>query len=170
VRRLAAYLFIDYRGWTEYATAIALLAGFAVAISKGNYDETLTRDVRGSLYASIAGSTAALLGFVLAALAILVALPSSARLGALREHPKWERVPSAFFRASRALLAALILATLGIPLDSATNPWWPYEAAVIVSLVFSISRVVASVVALDQVVFLAQSTPEAPSRIDDPGP
>ena len=107
---------------------------------------------------------------MLAALAILVALPSSERLEALRAHPKWERVPSAFLRASRALLAGLILSTLGIPVDSSRDPWWMYEAAVVVTLVLSLIRVIASVVALDQVVFLAQSTRRERARIVDRGP
>jgi hypothetical protein len=170
VRRLAAYLLIDYRGWTEIASAAVLLVCFALGTTKSNYEETLTEGIRSSLYASLAGSAAALLGFTLAALAILVALPSSERLKALREHPKWERVPSAFFRASRALLVVLILSTVGIPVDSAVDPWRAYEAVVVVSFVFSLIRVAASVVALDQIIFLAQMAPDAPSRIIDPGP
>lgn len=170
MRRIAAYLFIDYRGWTERVVSVVLLVSFALSTTRTNYEETLTQGLRESLYASLAGTAAALLGFVLAALAILVALPSSERLDALRQHPKWERVPTAFFRASRALLAVLVLATLGIPLDSATDPWSPYEAAVVLCLVFSLSRVVASIVALDQIVFLAQAKPENPVGIADAGP
>jgi hypothetical protein len=97
-------------------------------------------------------------------------MPSGERLASLRTHPKWHRVPSAFFRASRALLATLVLCTLGIPLDSAANPWRLYEATVVVGLVFSLVRVIASVVALDQIVSVSQAQQQPAQRVNDPGP
>jgi hypothetical protein len=140
-----------------------------VATTASNFEETLSEETRSTLYCSLAGTTGVLLGFVISALAILVALPSTDRLDALQKHPKWERVPSAYFRASRALVAAVILCTLGIPLDSASDPWKLYEYGTVVVLALALTRVGASLVALDQILAVARA-PATRKPIDDPGP
>lgn len=169
MRKLAAILFIDYRAWFEAALTAALVGGFLIATGGSDFDSTLDDQTRSDLYSSLAGTCAALLGFVLAALAILVALPSSDRLEALKKHPKWPRVPSSYFRASRALLAALILCTLGIPLDSDTDPWQLWEMLTVVALVLAVVRVAAAVVALDQILAVARAGVQT-RKLDDPGP
>jgi hypothetical protein len=169
VRKLAGTLFIDHRGLTEAALAAVLAGGFLIATSASNFDQTLDDKTRSTLYGSLAGTCAALLGFVLAALAILVALPSGDRLDALKRHPKWPRVPSAYFRAARALLATLIVCTLGIALDSANDPWKVWEVLTVVLLSLALTRVTASVVALDQILAVARA-PKPKPPINDPGP
>jgi hypothetical protein len=94
VRRLAANVFIDHRGKLEAVIAVVLVLAFLFATDAKDFTATLDTTRRGALYGSLAGTAGALLGFVLTALAILVALPSSERLEALRSHPKWPRVPS----------------------------------------------------------------------------
>jgi uncharacterized membrane protein len=162
-------LLIDYRAATEVAVALVLIIGFLVAATASNFPETLTSGRRGALYGSLAATSAALLGFVLVALSILIALPSSERTDALRDHPKWERVPSSYFRAARALLAALVLCTLGIALDSAKTAWQLYEAVVVVVLALCLVRVAAAVVALDAIIGVARQRKALTKRIDDPG-
>jgi hypothetical protein len=170
VRRRAGNLFINHRGKLELAVVVALVAAFVVSTTVDNFDETLAEARRGSLYGSLAGTSGALLGFVLAALAILVALPSTERVQALQKHPKWERVPQAYFRAARALLAALVLCTLGIALDSAKAPWKLYEVAAVIVLALALVRVAAAVVALDQILAVARNREPRAHRIEDPGP
>lgn len=102
VRRLSGNLFIDHRGKLELVVVAVLVAAFMLATGVGNFDETLNDQRRGAMYGSLAGTAGALLGFTLAALAILVTLPSRERIESLREHPKWPRAPSAYFRAARA--------------------------------------------------------------------
>jgi hypothetical protein len=171
VRRLAGKLFIDYRLLTELAAVALLLAGFLVAAHSGDYVSTLTKPTRASLYSSLTGTTAALLGFALTALAILVALPSTDRMEALRKHPRWPRVPGAYLRAAAALLAALVLCTLGIPLDSAKDPWRIYEAVTVALLALALVRVIGAVIALDQVLSVArQRKPRTTGQVNDPGP
>lgn len=167
-RQVSAYLFIDYRGWTEAICATVLVAVFLIASGASNFEETLAKSVRAALYGSLAGTSGALLGFVLAALAILVALPSTERLEALRDHPKWPRVPSSYLRAARVLLAAVVLCSLGIPLDSAKEPWKVYEVAVVVVLALALVRVTAAVVALDQVVSVARTRKTRTTPVIDP--
>lgn len=149
---------------------VGLVGVFLWRTGASNFDETLKEGRRGQLYGSLAGTAGALLGFVLAALSILVALPSTERIEALRNHPSWPRVPSSYFRAAGALLLVLILCTLGIPLDSAKTPWVEYEVAVVAALAWALARVVAAVVALDQILTVArQRKPSRTSSINDPG-
>jgi hypothetical protein len=157
VRRLAANLFLDRRVRTELVVVALLVGAFLLSTGASNFDATLSKDLRSMMYDPLSAATAALLGFVLAALAVLVALPSTERMGKLQAHPKWHLVPSAYFRASRALLAALVLCLLGLPLDSGENPWVPYEVVVVVVLSLALARVVAAVVALDQILAVAQA-------------
>jgi peptidoglycan/LPS O-acetylase OafA/YrhL len=170
VRRLAATIFLDHRRLCETALAVVLTAVFvAISLTATDYPDTLAQGIRTALYPALAGSAAALLGFVLTGLAILVALPSTERIEALRRHPQWELVPSSYFRAARALLSALVLSLLGVALDSSMKPWLPYEAVLVAILALSLSRVTASVVALDQIMAAARA-PAQRNRIDDPGP
>lgn len=171
MRRRAGNLFIDRRGIVEIVGTIVIVVVFLSSTGLDNFDETLSDDRRSTLYGSLAGSAAALLGFVLAALSILVALPSTERIAALKTHPKWPRVPSSYFRASRALLASLVLCTLGIVLDSAREPWIPYETTTVALLGLTLVRVIATVVALDQILSVVrQDAPREKNPIDDPGP
>ena len=168
MRRLAGNLFIDRRGSTEIGGVALLVGAFLLVASERGFEDTLDKGTRLSLYSSLAGTSAALLGFVLAALAILVALPTTDRLEALRGHPKWPRVPSAYLRAARALLAALVLCTLGIALDNSTNGWRLYEVLTVIALGFAFVRVTASVVALDQILAVARLPDTKRKPISDP--
>lgn len=170
MRRQAGNLFIEHRGKVEAVVVVLLTGSFLVVTGAGNFDETLSADRRGQLYTSLAGTAGALLGFVLAALSILVALPSTERIEALREHPSWPRVPSAYFRAARGLLGLLVLCTAGIALDSAKDQWLLYEAVTVAVLALTLVRVTSAVVALDQVLSVARNRDSRQDRIDDPGP
>jgi hypothetical protein len=90
-------------------------------------------------------------------------------MDALREHPRWERVPSAYFRAARALLAAVVLCTLGIAVDSDKSPWQLYEAATVAVLALCLVRVAAVLVALDAIIGVARQHEPLARRVDDPG-
>lgn len=169
MRKLAGILFIDFRGWAEAAIVAAVLGGLAIAASSSKFETTLNEATRSTLYVSLAGTGAALLGFVLTALAILVALPSSERMDALKEHPKWDRVPTAYTRASQALLLMVIVCTLGVAVDGGKTSWrlWEFLSAGAVSL--ALARVTTSLVALDQILAVARA-PKVNGQIDDPGP
>jgi hypothetical protein len=158
MRRLAGTLFIDYRGWTEVALASIVAAGYFLATNAAGFQASLNKGTRAAMYGSLAGTSGALLGFVLAAFAVLTALPTGDRVEALRRHPKWPRVPSAYVRASLALLLAVIVCTLGIALDAGDRAREAYEALTVVVIAFALVRVLASVVALDQILSVANAT------------
>lgn len=171
VRRQAGNLFIEHRNWVEAIAVTVLVGAFLASTLFDNFAETLKDDRRSDIYTSLASTAGALLGFVLAALSILVALPSTERIEALRGHPSWPRVPQSYFRAARALLGAVVFCTLGIPLDSAEQAWLAWEVATVVVLVLALVRVATAVVALDQILVVArQHEPRVERPIDDPGP
>lgn len=169
-RRLAGRLFLDHPRKLDIAVGSVLAAVFLLASNDEDFAQTLTVDLRGSLYGSLAGTSGALLGFTLAALAILVALPSTERLDALREHPRWPAVQGAYFRAGWALLVALIVCTVGMAIDGGTGPCRAYEAVTVAVLGCALIRVAASLVALDQVLLVAGNRTPRQTTIDDPGP
>jgi hypothetical protein len=175
VRRLAGNVFLDHRTKAEAAVVVTLVAAFLLSTATSNFDATLNKNMRAALYDPLSGASGALLGFVLAALAVLVALPSTERIEKLQTHPRWHLVPSAYFRAARGLLASLVLCLLGLPLDSGNQPWVPFEALTVAVLAMALARVTAAVVALDQILAVAQadqrqSAAQTNRVIDDPGP
>lgn len=169
-RRWAGRLLVEHRGKLDVGAAGILAALFLLVSGRKNFDATMSQGLRSSLYGSLAGTSGALLGFTLAALAILVALPSTDRLNALREHPRWSAVQGAYFRAGWALLVALVSCTVGIAVDAGSHPCRAYETVTVAVLGCALIRVAASLVALDQVLIVAGNrTPRRP-HIDDPGP
>lgn len=167
--------FLDHRVRTELAVVVLLSASFLIASGASDFDKTLNSEMRSNLYDPLSAASGTLLGFVLAALAVLVALPSTERIEKLQHHPQWELIPSTYFRAARALLAGLVLCVLGLPLDSGTEPWVAYEVAVVIVLTLSLVRVAAALVALDQILAVAQVDQrrvgaDSSKPIGDPGP
>jgi hypothetical protein len=170
VRTAAASLVVDHRGKLDLAVPVVLAGAYLVSARSRSFDAVLAPTARSSLYGSLAATTGALLGFALTALAILVALPSTERLEALRGHPKWSRVPGSFFRAAWALLLALILCTLGIALDAGSRPARGYETIVVAALGLALVRLVGAVVALNTVMGVARNTSRMRRAVNDPGP
>jgi hypothetical protein len=170
VRRLAGNLAIDHRGKLDLIVLAVLVGGYFVSAQSKSFDVVLAPTTRSSLYGSLATTSGALLGFALMPLAILIALPSTERLEVLRDHPRWERVPRAFFRAAWALLMALILCTLGITLDDGADPAKIYEVITVATLAVAIVRVMGSIIALNHVMIVARNTAPLRKPINDPGP
>jgi hypothetical protein len=169
MRRVAANLAIDHRGKLDLLVPLVLVGAYLASAPSKSFADVLTPGARSSLYGSLAATTGALLGFALTALAILTALPSTERLEALRRHPRWPRLPSAFFRAAWALLIALVLCTLGIALDAgARRPAQAYEAVAVAALALALVRVVGAIIALDAVMGVARNTADLRKPIDDP--
>lgn len=176
MRVLAGKLLLDHRVPVELVFVAVLLGAFALCTGAHNFDATLDLEMRASLYNALSTTAGTLLGFVLAALAVLVALPSSERIVKLQAHPGWHLIPSTYFRASRALLVALVLCLLGLPLDSGDDPWIAYEVAVVLTLSLALIRVMAAGVALDQILTVSGADRQRDAKrsttqtIEDPGP
>jgi hypothetical protein len=170
VRRRAGNLFIEHRGKAELAAVAGLVGAFLLRTGAGNFEETLSAGRRGQLYARSPGRRPPCSG------SCWQPCPSSSRsprLSASRRCAntrRWPRVPGSYFRAARALLYGLLLCTLGIPLDSANEPWLVYEVVAVAVLALALVRVVAAIVALDQILGVArQREPRQTNAIIDPG-
>ena len=173
MRALIGIVFIDFRGITEALITLLLFGAFVAVSGAESFGTTLDEGTRSTLYVSLAGTATALLGFVLTALAILAALPSSDRMRELKDHPKWNRVPSAYIRASQALLLTVVLCTLGVALDSDATPWKLWEFVSVAAVGLALARVATSLAALDLILHVAQADETGPPNgitIDDPGP
>jgi hypothetical protein len=171
MRRLGTNLFIERRRRADVLFVVVFVVGFLVITGAAQFDSDFSPTVRGQLYGSLAATAGALLGFTLAALAILVALPSGDRMEILRAHHSWQRVPGSYFRAAAGLLAAVIVCTLGIGVDAAVQPWVFWEVVSIAILAYALSRVIGAMFALDAVLQVSQQRqPVASGHVDDPGP
>ncbi len=147
-----------------------LLVAFFMVKGADNFEETLSIARRGTLYGSVASTAGALLGFTLAALSILVALPSTERVEALRKHHSWPRVTGSYFRAAGSLGCLLILATVGIALDAAKEPWLFYEVITVALAGFAIVQTSAAVVGLYSILTVARQREPLPGveSVNDP--
>ena len=67
-------------------------------------------------------------------------------------------MPSAYVRASLALLASVVVCTLGIVLDGGTDARQGYEALTVVIVAVRARPRAGSVVALDQILSVASAT------------
>lgn len=100
---LLAYLVLDY--FSDGAVLI------------GRIEPGARRD----LYISLAGTSGALLGFVITSLSILLALPSGKAVDRLRTFGAWRLLTQTLLVAAGLLAGVLVFSTLGIPLDGDTS-------------------------------------------------
>lgn len=170
VRRLVASVAIDHRGKLDATVIVLGVLAYLAAARSRSFPGVLDAATRQSLYSSLATTSGALLGFALTSLAILVALPSTERLDALREHPQWHRVPRSFFRAAWPLFAVLAVCTLGITIDDGALPAKTYETIAAAVVVVALIRVAGALIALDQVMEVTRNTAPLRKTINDPGP
>lgn len=86
---------------------------------------------RGIFYGSLATSAGALLGLIIASLAILLTLDESRdRVKEMRELLAWRILNRTLLTAAAFMAVTLALSTLALALDSSTTPWPSIETAV----------------------------------------
>jgi hypothetical protein len=166
VRFVAARLLLDWP-WRSLAGAVAVTVAcfwYADGREGAQIHALSDQGTREALYASIAGTTGALLGFVLAALTILMALPPGRKIDFLREAPDWPAIPAAFVRAAWLLFGALISFTTLILTDTGTKPSYHWETFAAAMAACAVVAVLGTVVALGSVVRLAVSDKAAQGR------
>lgn len=152
--RLGTFL-IDRYLWTDVAVAAALVGAFllwALTTKATGRAATLPAGTRSAVYISIAATSGALLGFVITALSVLLALPSGRRLSFLRGSKAWPKFPAIFVRAAWALGAATVVFTAAIVVDDDRKPATLMEAIGIVVGSSAVLRVTASVLLLSRLV------------------
>jgi hypothetical protein len=169
-RRVLKHL-VDHRVRTELVVAatLAAVAGLAwILVGTSRVTDALPQDLRASAYQALAGVVGALLGFVLAALAVLIALPTGERLRELESTTEWDRVPGGFMTSARALLLSVVLVIVALLVDSCPGPRWWIELPLLALLAVSLVRVVAALALLDALIAVVLAERRAPPRIEDP--
>lgn len=153
-RRLGTLL-LDYPNRTDLAAAGTLLVVFliwAVPTDASARAATLPASTRSAIYISAATTTGALLGFVITALSVLLALPSGRRLDYLRGSKAWPKFPKVFVRTAWTLGAATVVFTTAIVVDDNKTPSTAMESLAIVAATFTVLRISASVLLLGRLV------------------
>jgi hypothetical protein len=170
-RRAAVRIFIEQHARLEWPSCIlAMVVVLVVELwsSDKNLAGSFPATTRSGLYVSLTATAAALLGFVLAGLAILIALPTGDRLTQLQKNNAWERIPGTFLRAAVGLLAMLVIATLALGIDLADAPRSYLEVPLAGIAVVTLERVVATVVALEAVLAVINADLKGEPEITDP--
>lgn len=100
----------------------------------------LSADVRRDLFGSLAATSGALLGFIVTALSILVALPRGAAVERLRKFDAWRLLTRALLTAAALLLATLVLSTLALAIDDDArgNQWLEIALATLTSAALAV--------------------------------
>jgi hypothetical protein len=148
-------LLLDRATLTDVTVAAALIAGFlvwALRTDAAARADTLPADTRSALYISVAAISGGLLGFIITALSVLLALPSGRRLGFLKKSAAWPKFPGVFIRAAWTLGAATIVFTAAIVVDDGWTPCTAMEAVAIAAAAFAVLRVAASILLLGRLV------------------
>jgi hypothetical protein len=148
-------LLIDRSLWTDVAVGAVLLGaflGWALTTKATARDATLPPSTRSAIYISVAATSGALLGFVITALSVLLALPSGRRLGFLRGSKAWPKFPGVFVRAAWVLGAATVVSTAAIVIDDNAKPSTVTEGFGIGAASSAVLRVAACVLLLGRLV------------------
>src|SRR6266511_3656964 len=148
-------LLIDRSPWSDAVLVLVVLGlflGWALTTEPIGRTATLPAGTRSAVYISIAATSGALLGFTIAALSVLLALPSGPRLKFLQGTAAWSKVPRVFVRAAWMLGLATLVFTAGIVVDDDARPCVAMEAIAIPVVTSAVLRVAASVLLLGRLV------------------
>jgi len=102
-------------GWPIFLAALPALISVAGILysrfaTRPNWLEATTDARRTGFMATVAGASGSLLGFVIATLAILIALPDTASMRSLRRYRGWRVLQLSLLAAALNLLALLTFA------------------------------------------------------------
>jgi hypothetical protein len=139
---------MDTRGrfWPSVIIGSAVLAGLTDAILSLALDskvllESVPRGERLALYDATSAAAGPLLGFVIAAVAALVALPDRPSVERLRELAAWRALPKMLLVTAGTLTVTLVLTVVGQSADASREGDWLFE-------VFGIGAISGSVIGL----------------------
>jgi hypothetical protein len=129
----------------------------------------LDQPTRQVLYQTLAGISGALLGFVIAAVSILLALGRGPRMRFVLESPWAPLIPATFFAAVRELALATVIFVLGIVYDTTPQPPWMWQVLAVFAAILVTLRMARTAWLLRQLVSLTyqdsgkQAGPSPPS-------
>ncbi len=147
--------------WCELAV-VAIAWGLFVAwgVRWGGHDQLIDfmADRRGTIYGVLAGIFGSLLGFAIAAEAIVLSLSGSDKLSVVRSSKHYPTLWRVFRWTIRTLALATVAALIALLLDRDKQPWmaWLYGCAFFTFL--AIAQLARTIWVLEQVVHVV-STP-----------
>jgi hypothetical protein len=106
--------------------------------------ESIPKGERLAVYDATSAAAGPLLGFVVAAVAVLIALPDRPSVERLRELAAWRALPKMLLVAATLLTVTLILTLTGQSADASTNSDWLFEVFVFAAMVGSLFGLVVS--------------------------
>ena len=118
--------------------------------------ESVPRTERLAVYGSTSAVAGPLLGFVVAAVAILVALPERPSVSRLRELAAWKALPNMLLTTAGMLMLTLVLTLIGQTADASRTGDWLFEALTFASMCGSLVGLVLSGVAFALALGLVQ--------------
>lgn len=137
--------------------------GYALWTYLAENDPLLARleaDTRTTLYGSLSSSAGALLGFTIAALAILFTLdPSRPLVARAQAHQLWTTLNKTLLAAAAALAVLLVAATTALAIDASREPCLWIEGVVFTISVVALLELVVAGFAFALVVITTASSP-----------
>jgi len=106
--------------------------------------ESIPKGERLAVYDATSAAAGPLLGFVVAAVAVLIALPDRPSVERLRELAAWRALPKMLLVTATLLTVTLILTLVGQSADASTNSDWLFEVFVFAAMVGSLFGLVVS--------------------------
>jgi hypothetical protein len=139
----------------------AIAAAYAIWTELAKHDPLLARlspSTRTSLYESVASSSGALLGFSIAALAILFTLdPARPLVRRAQEHQLWGMLNKTLLVAAGSLALTLVASTVALAIDGHTQPRVPIELVVFTLTVVAFLELTIAGIAFALIVLVTAS-------------
>jgi hypothetical protein len=166
-RGLVARALLDHPRVTDGIGALATglaVAGWGATASGNRLRSALPAEARSSFYVVLASVAGPLLGFAIAAMSILVALPAGPRVDFLRTSAGWRQAPRVLAFAAGSFGVTTLLALVGVVVDGRMTPHTEYEAVVVAASMSMLLRTWALVLLLARVMALVVQDRPAAAR------
>ncbi len=144
--------------WLE--PLVAFLLGFAASIwlectGRGCHVDSLLFGNRAAIYGTLASVFGAMLGFVLAAVSIILGFSALPQLAIVRESKHYPTLYKAFLLTTWILGAASLAALVALIFDRDDSPWrWGFYLAAVTGITATVC-VVRSIWLLERIVLIA---------------
>lgn len=137
------------RSWHWITLVVFLLAGvvdYALSVWRDSpvLLESIPQGERLAVYDATSAAAGPLLGFVVAAVAVLIALPDRPSVERLRELAAWRALPKMLLVTATLLTLTLILTLAGQSADASRESDWLFEGFVFAAMVGSLLGLVVS--------------------------
>jgi hypothetical protein len=131
----------DWALWIEFFVVTAVSVPVAQWSPVSDSIHSCLRDRRGDVYPAVVGLEGTILGFVLAALTIVLGYANSPRFEPLRQTRHWEAVFRAYTRAAKWTAVALVYGLVVLMFDTDSAPNSPLSLMLLLTSLLAAIRV-----------------------------